>query len=37
MQELFELDLQLDQAVKQCKGLIRTRPALQSITETFSD
>ncbi len=36
-QDLFELDLQLDQAVKQCKGLIRTRPALQSITETFSD
>jgi len=32
---LMELDAQLAQAYKQCKGLIRTRPALSSLAETL--
>lgn len=35
--KLLQLDSQLDQALKQCKGLIRTRPTLQAITESFSE
>jgi carboxyl-terminal processing protease len=33
--ELLELDDQLDQAFKQCKGLLRTRATLQSISESL--
>jgi len=36
-QKLLRLDAQLDQAVKQCKGLLRARPTLQSLTETFTE
>lgn len=31
-QQLMDLDAQLSQAVKQCKGLLRTQPGWQSIT-----
>ena len=34
--ELLQLDNQLAQAVKQCKGLLRARPPLSAITETFN-
>ncbi|MCF7957138.1 MAG: S41 family peptidase [Phycisphaerae bacterium] len=36
-QSLFSLDDQLDQAVKQCKGQLRTRPGLESITEMVAE
>ena len=37
LERLLALDNQLNQAYKQCKGLIRTRPALQSITGLFHE
>jgi len=37
LERLLALDNQLNQAYKQCKGLIRTRPTLQSITGILSD
>ena len=37
LNRLLALDTQLDQAVKQCKGLIRAKPALKSLAETFSE
>ncbi|MBN1763916.1 MAG: S41 family peptidase [Sedimentisphaerales bacterium] len=33
--KLLELDNQLNQAYKQCKGLIRARPTLSALTETL--
>ena len=35
-QQLLELDHQLAQAVKQCKGLLRAQPTLPSLAETFT-
>jgi carboxyl-terminal processing protease len=35
-QQLLELDNQLAQAVKQCKGLLRAQPTLPSLAETFT-
>jgi len=37
LKRLLALDDQLDQAVKQCKGLIRTKPALRSLAESFAE
>lgn len=37
LERLLALDNQLNQAHKQCKGLIRTRPALQSITGLLNE
>lgn len=37
LERLLALDNQIDQAYKQCKGQIRTRPALQTITGGFSE
>ena len=37
LKRLLVLDNQLNQAYKQCKGLIRTRPALQSITGALNE
>jgi carboxyl-terminal processing protease len=37
LERLLALDDQLNQAHKQCKGLVRTRPALQSITGVLHD
>ena len=34
--QLLELDNQLAQAVKQCKGLLRAQPTLPSLAETFT-
>lgn len=34
--ELLQLDNQLDQAVKQCKGLLRAKPTLKGLAETFA-
>jgi len=36
-QKLLALDSQLAQAVKQCKGLIRTKPTLPVLAETITD
>jgi hypothetical protein len=36
-EKLLQLDDQLDQAVKQCIGLIRTKPAEQAVCETTTE
>ena len=36
-EQLLQLDSQLAQAVKQCKGLMRARPALGKLTELLGD
>ncbi|MFC1783010.1 S41 family peptidase [Planctomycetota bacterium] len=36
-QKLISMDNQLDQAVKQCKGLLRTKPTLKSLAESFRE
>lgn len=35
--KLLKLDNQLDQAVKQCRGLLRTHPTLRGLTEAFEN
>ncbi len=37
LEKLLELDNQFSQAYKQCKGFIRTRPALESLSKTIQE